>query len=87
MIPSTAIGLAITIAAFSPGYVYLAYARRRTPRADRSSVEEVAAFILGGAVASGLASVAVLALGEVVPFLLRLSDWSRLGGSYVADRP
>ena len=87
MFPSTAIDFALTIAALSPGYVYLAYSRRRTPRGDRTPFEEFAAFILGGALATGAAVVVVLALGQIAPFLLNLAQWADGGSAYLATRP
>lgn len=88
MIPSSALGLLLAVAAVSPGYVYVWYASRRLPRSDKSTLMETAEFLLWGTATTGVSALLVLGLGSLkVRSFVDLSEWVRVGSSYLVDVP
>jgi Family of unknown function (DUF6338) len=65
VIPSTALGLVIFLAALGPGYIYIRVAERRRPRVERSGLLE-AVELVGNA--AGLVSIAGFARGPEAYF-------------------
>jgi hypothetical protein len=63
VIPSTALGLLIFVAALGPGFVYLRTAERRAPRPDRSGLLEAVELTITGAAASTAATLLVTLVG------------------------
>jgi hypothetical protein len=64
VIPTTALGLVVFLAALGPGYVYLRVAERRGVRPERSGLLEAVELAVVGAFASTVATLAVFALAD-----------------------
>lgn len=62
MIPATALGLVVAIAALGPGYVFIRVSERRNARAERSGLLETVELAVIGAFATTVALVVVLAI-------------------------
>jgi hypothetical protein len=65
VIPETVLGLVVFAAGAGPGYLYVRLAQARTPRYERTTLEEVTEFVVFGALASGASVLLALALGEL----------------------
>jgi hypothetical protein len=64
VIPDTALGLILTVAALGPGYIYLRVAERRSRRPERSGLLEAVELAVIGALASTVALLIVGALAD-----------------------
>jgi hypothetical protein len=85
--PATLVGLVLFVAGAGPGYLYVRLRLRHTPReAGRSQLEEAAEYAVFGALASGLALLATLTLGEATN-LLDTGEISNDPGRYAATEP
>jgi hypothetical protein len=72
VIPGTALGLVLAVAALGPGYVYLRVAERRSARPERSSLLEAVELAVVGALAS---TAALLVVGA-------LADWTHVANAH-----
>jgi hypothetical protein len=85
--PDTLVGLVLFVAGAGPGYVYVRLRLRYTPReAGRSALEEAAEYAVFGALASGLATLATLAIGDVTG-LLNTRAIADAPATYAATEP
>lgn len=64
--PETFLGLVLFAASVGPGYVFLRIMEKWEPRRDRTLLYEAAELIVVGAVASALAGLIVLLVGEAI---------------------
>ncbi len=86
MIPGTALGLVLTVAALGPGYIYLRVAERRHARPERSGLLEGVELAVVGA----LASIASLLVVGVVADATGVANAHWLGAhpaSYLGHHP
>jgi hypothetical protein len=86
VIPTTALGLVVFLAALGPGYVYLRVAERRGVRPERSGLLEAVELAVVGAFASTVATLAVFALADAANVI----NIHVLGGDpqhYAEDHP
>lgn len=65
MIPETLLGLAVFAAAVGPGYLYVRATEQYAPREERTTLREASELVFVGAIASGIAALLVLVLGEL----------------------
>jgi hypothetical protein len=72
VIPGTALGLVLTVAALGPGYIYLRVVERRNARPERSGLLETVELAVVGALAS---IVALLVVGA-------LADWTHVANAH-----
>jgi hypothetical protein len=72
VIPGTALGLVLTVAALGPGYIYLRVAERRSARPERSGLLEAVELAVVGALAS---TAALLIVGA-------LADWTQVANAH-----
>jgi hypothetical protein len=72
VIPGTALGLVLTVAALGPGYIYLRVAERRSERPERSGLLEAVELAVVGALAS---TTALLIVGA-------LADWTHVADAH-----
>jgi hypothetical protein len=72
VIPGTALGLVLTVAALGPGYIYLRVTERRSARPERSGLLEAVELAVVGALAS---TTALLVVGA-------LADWTRVANAH-----
>jgi hypothetical protein len=69
VIPSNLVGLVLFAASLGPGYVYVRVAEKRKPRPDRSALVETVEMIAIGGMASTLAALIVLSVGDALDAL------------------
>jgi hypothetical protein len=72
VIPGTALGLVLTVAALGPGYIYLRVVERRNARPERSGLLEAVELVIVGALAS---TAALLVIGA-------LADWTHIANAH-----
>lgn len=88
MIPSTVLGLVLTLASISPGYVYIRYAAKKRPRVEKTNLLELGEFLIAGTLSSLGGVLSILLLGRLgVPLAIDLSDWAEQGTAYLAADP
>jgi Family of unknown function (DUF6338) len=83
---NTLLGLVAFAASLGPGYIYLRVAERREPRQDRSQLLEAAELVVIGGLASSVAALLVLSLGDKVG-VLETNQFSNEGWKYVSTHP
>jgi hypothetical protein len=86
VIPTTALGLVVFLAALGPGYVYLRVVERRGVRPERSGLLEAVELAVVGAFASTVATLAVLSLADAAN-VINIHILSGDPQHYVEDHP
>jgi uncharacterized protein DUF6338 len=86
VLPNTLLGLVVFTAGAGPGYLYVRLSQVRSPRYERSNLEEAVEFVVFGALTSAVAVLSALVLGEWTNLL----DTNRLSegpAAYVTTEP
>ncbi|MDQ3933929.1 MAG: DUF6338 family protein [Actinomycetota bacterium] len=86
MLPDTLLGLVVFAAGAGPGYLYVRLSQVRAPRYERTALEEGVEFVVFGALASGVAVLSALALGEATG-LLDTESLAKGPADYVTTEP
>lgn len=86
MIPSSALGIAFIVGCLAPGVLFVRVAEKRGAWFGRSGIFEVTLLAAIGAITTGLASLGVLALADVIG-VLELKDFATDPEHFVLTHP